>query len=460
MTYNITSKEEEEKLVRLFDPGDGSPKAELNVDVEPDRPAKVKLNVTAPRRWIGSTVSHGLNVEAVSKATKESKTANARFLHRALLPSWAVPVMLAGVALLAWKIIPSPKPVPVTPTPVEPRGQAPTYPVTPTPVEPRGQAPTYKMVSKIKVGGYPQMGPVYVDSADHRLYTSGGLQTQVIDTTSDKLIGAIPGSYNSIRGVAVASDEGRGFISEDYRDAVTVFDLKTLRVLSKVKTGQYPQPIIYEPVSHCVFTFNVESKYDGTKVITRSDSTAIDVRTSDVITAAIPVGGMPRSAQVDGKGHIYANIEDMNEIIEVDARNTQVSKRYSIAPCDGPNGLAIDPTGRLYSVCKNKMMIISDPAAGRVLATVPIGGGAGGVAFDDGYTFSANGADGTITMVGETSPGKFEVVSTIPTMVSAGYIAADQRAHKLYLPAQELSRVWAHGSLAVPDSFQILVVGR
>jgi len=287
-------------------------------------------------------------------------------------------------------------------------------------------APTYKVVSKIKVGGGVRWDYAYLDSADHRLYVSHGTQTEVIDTTSDKLVGTIPGT-NSVHGVAVAADLGRGFTSDGGDNDVTVFDLKTLKVLNKVKTGQNPDAIIYEPVSHRVFTFNGRSK----------DSTAIDAKTGEVITAAIPVGGKPEFAQVDGKGHIYANIEDKNEIIEVDAKNALVTKRYSIAPCDSPSGLAIDPKGRLYSVCENKMMIISDPAAGKVLATAPIGGGTDGVAFDDGYAFSANGADGTITMVGETSPGKFEVVATIPTTRGARTIAADQRAHKLYLPAAE-----------------------
>jgi DNA-binding beta-propeller fold protein YncE len=235
-----------------------------------------------------------------------------------------------------------------------------------------------------------------------------------------------------------------------------VFDSKTLKVITKVKTGQNPDAIIYEPVSHRVFTFNGRSK----------DSTAIDAKTGNVITASIPVGGKPEFAQVDGKGHIYANIEDKNEIIEVDAKNALVTKRYSIAPCDSPSGLVIDPKGRLYSVCENKMMIVSDPAAGKVLATLPIGGGTDGVAFDDGYAFSANGADGTITMVGETSPGKFEVVATIPTTRGARTIAADQKAHKLYLPAAEFGPP-AEGKdgkkgrpQAIPDSFQIVVVGR
>src|SRR5262249_19824113 len=127
-----------------------------------------------------------------------------------------------------------------------------------------------------------------------------------------------------------------------------------------------------------------------------------------------------------------------NEIVEIDAKNALVSKRYSIAPCSGPSGLAIDPKGRLYSVCgESKNMVISDPGAGKVLATLPIGAGTDGVAFDDGYAFSANGGDSNITMVSETSPGKFEVVATIATTRGARTIAADQKAHKLYLPAAE-----------------------
>jgi YVTN family beta-propeller protein len=261
-----------------------------------------------------------------------------------------------------------------------------------------------------------------------------------------------------VHGIAIADDLGIGFTSDGGDNDVTVFDLKTLAVKTKIKTGQNPDAIIYEPGSHRVFTFNGRS----------SDSTAIDAKTLAVITASIPVGGKPEFAQIDGKGHIYVNIEDKNEIIEVDAKNALVAKRYSIAPCDEPSGLAFDLKKiNLYSVCNNKMMIVSDPASGKVLATPAIGAGPDGVAFDDGYAFSANGQDGTITMVGETSPGKFEVVATIQTQRLARTIAADQKAHKLYLPAAESGppAVGKDGKQGknpsvVADSFEIIVVGR
>jgi YVTN family beta-propeller protein len=316
-------------------------------------------------------------------------------------------------------------------------------------------APEYKVVGKIKIGGAGRWDYVYVDSNSHRLYISHGTQTEVVDTASDKLIATIT-ETNGVHGIAIADDLGKGFISDGGDNDVTVFDLKTNQRTTRVKTGQNPDSIIYEPFTHRVFTFNGRS----------SDSTIIDAKTGNVITASLPLGGKPEFAQVDGKGHVFANIEDKNEIVVIDAKDGVVSKRYSIAPCDGPSGLTIDPKVRLYSVCGNKMMIVSDPMAGKVLATPAIGAGPDGVAFDGGYAFSANGRDGTITMVGETAPGKFEPVATIPTQASARTIGSDQKAHKLYLPTAEFgpaaeSKDGKKGRpQPIQDSFAILVVGR
>lgn len=319
-------------------------------------------------------------------------------------------------------------------------------------------APNYKVIGHIKIGGAGRWDYVYADSANHRLYVSHATQTDVIDTASDKVAGTIPGT-NGVHGIAVANDLGRGFTSDGMDNDVTVFDLKTLEVLGKVKTGTNPDSIVYEPVTHRVFTFNGRSK----------DSTVFDARTGAIIAAAIPLGGKPEFSQVDGKGHVYFNIEDKNEIGEIDAKSAAMTKHYSIAPCDSPSGLAIDPkSGYLYSVCENKVMVVSDPAAEKVIATPAIGQGPDGVAFDDGYAFSANGRDGNITMVGETAPGKFEPMETIPTQPGARTIGADQKAHKLYLPAAQFGPPAAPPAgggrpgrpQAIPNSFMIVIVGR
>ena len=112
--------------------------------------------------------------------------------------------------------------------------------------------PAYKVLTKIKIGGTGGWDYVYVDSANHRLYVSHATQTEVIDTTTDKLVGTIPGT-NGVHGIAIANDLGKGFTSDGRDNDVTVFDLKTLKVLSKIKTGQNPDAIIYEPVTHRVW---------------------------------------------------------------------------------------------------------------------------------------------------------------------------------------------------------------
>jgi len=318
--------------------------------------------------------------------------------------------------------------------------------------------PTYKVVGKIKIGGATRWDYAYVDSANHRLYVSHATQTEVVDTATDKVVGMIPGT-NGVHGIAVANDLNRGFTSDGMDNDVTIFDLKTLQVLGKVKTGTNPDSIIYEPATHRVLTFNGRS----------ADSTIFDAKTGDIVAAAVPVGGKPEFSQVDGKGHVYFNLEDKGEIGEIDAKAAAVTKHYSIAPCEDPSGLAINPKNNyLYSVCGNKLMVISDPAAGKVVGQAPIGQGPDGVAFDDGYAFSANGRDGNITMVGETSPGKFDAVATIPTQMFARTIAADPKAHRLYLPDAEYGPPPAPPAgggrpgraQAIPDSFEVIVVGR
>ena len=311
--------------------------------------------------------------------------------------------------------------------------------------------PTYKVVGKIKIGGGARWDYVAVDSAARRLYVSHGTQTEVVDIDTEKVVGTIPDT-NGVHGIAIASDLGRGFTSNGTANNVTIFDLKTLKVIGTVNTGTNPDAIIYEPVTKRVFTFNGRSK----------DSTAFDAKTGDVLAASIPVSGKPEFAQVDGKGHVYFNNEDTSEIYEIDAKGLVVTKHYSIAPCMGPSGLAIDTAKRrLFSVCGNKVMVVSDPDAGKVIASPAIGQGADGVAFDDGMAFSSHG-EGNITVVGETG-GKYDVLATVPSQRGCRTIGVDTKTHKLFTPCTEIGPPPADGKgrgQAVPDSFAVVVVGR
>jgi DNA-binding beta-propeller fold protein YncE len=182
-----------------------------------------------------------------------------------------------------------------------------------------------------------------------------------------------------------------------------------------------------------------------------------------MVVGTIVVGGKPEFAVSDDKGHVYANVENTSEIIEVDAAKAAVTKRYSLAPCMDPSGLAIDvKKRRLFSVCSNRVMAVSDPDAGKVIASPAIGAGSDGVVFDPstGYAISSNG-DGTLTIVQEMG-GKYDVVENVATARGARTIALDEKTHNVYLPLADPlpPQPGQRRGGFVPDSFKVIVVGK
>ena len=294
---------------------------------------------------------------------------------------------------------------------------------------------------------------VSVDPAAHRLYVAHRERVDVIDTQSNKPVlqlAPAPG----VHGAAAASDLNRVFTSNGADGTVGAFDATTGQLLQALKAGKNPDAIVYEPATHRVFAFNGGS----------SDVTAIDAKAAKVLDAAIPAPGAPEFAVVDGHGGVYFNIEDKNELAVLDARTLKITRHYSLAPCEEPSGLAIDPKGRLYSVCRNGVMVVSDPSQGRVIAHAPIGHGPDGVAWLDGKAYSANGRDGTLSVVAETTDGHFETVATIPTAPGARTIVADAGEHLLFSPTADFKPQPAASAAkparpkAIAGTFRVLVL--
>jgi YVTN family beta-propeller protein len=319
------------------------------------------------------------------------------------------------------------------------------------------QAPAYKVAKKFELGGDGGWDYLTVDNASRRIFVSRATRVMVVDADSGKLLAEIPDTPG-VHGIAIANDLGRGFISAGRANSVTIFDLKTLALISKVDVGQNPDSILYEPTTHRVFTFNGRS----------NDATVLDAATG-AVAGTIPLGGKPEFSVHDDKGTIYVNIEDKSEIAAINAKTMKETARWSIAPGVEPSGLAIDrKKGRLFSVCNNKLMVISDAAAGKVLATVPIGAGTDGAGFDpdSGFAFSSNG-DGTLTVVSEVSPGKFDAVQNAETQQRARTMTVDPKTHAIYLPAAKFGAAPAATAenprprpAMEPGSFVLLVVSK
>jgi len=308
----------------------------------------------------------------------------------------------------------------------------------------------YHIVGEVKLGGEGGWDYLTVDSAARRLYVSHATHVVVVDLDTNKVVGDIPDTPG-VHGIAIAPELNRGFISNGRGNSVTIFDLKTLKASGSVATGENPDSIRYDAASGRVFAFNGRSK----------NATAIDAK-SGAVAGTIALPGKPEFSVADGKGKVYVNIEDTNEIVEIDAAKASVTKKYALTGCDGPSGLAIDAKNRrLFSVCSNRVMAVSDPDAGKVVATPAIGAGSDGAAFDagTGYAFSSNG-DGTLTVV-QKAGATYEVVENIATERGARTIAVDEKTHKVYSPTAKTAPSQGGGRATyIPDTFKVLVIGR
>jgi len=314
----------------------------------------------------------------------------------------------------------------------------------------------FKVISKIKIGGTGGWDYVAVDPDANRVYASHGSIVEVIDLKTGKVAGQIK-QLRGVHGIAVAPEFGKGFITNGQSNSVTVFDLKTLAKVGEPQTGQNPDAVCFEPKTKRIFTFNGRS----------NDATVIDPKTNEVIKS-IPLKGKPEACAVDGAGKLYVNLEDANQIVEIDAAKPAILRQASLAPCEAPSGLAIDVRSRkLFSVCDNRTMAITDIATLRVAGTTSIGAGPDGAGFDPGLglAFSSNGGDGTLSIV-KLMNGKYQTVDTVTTERGARTMTVDPKSHRVYLlateygPAPEGQGGKKGRPPVLPDSFHVLVVGK
>ena len=285
----------------------------------------------------------------------------------------------------------------------------------------------YKISGKINIGGEGWWDYAEVDPQMDRLYVSHADKVHVIDLKNNQQIGEID-ELNGVHGIVFDHESGKGFISNGKSDTVTVFDLKTFKVIDNIHvTGKDPDALVFDPFSKRVFTMNGRS----------NNITAIDAKTETVV-GTINLEGVPEFALSNRKGSIFVNIEDKSKVVEFNTETLEIIKSWSVQPGDSPSGLAMDIKNNiLFSGCRNKMMVISDAETGKVISTVPIGGHVDACAYDPEthLIFSSNG-EGSLSVVKEESPDKFTEVDNIKTVKGLRTMALDPTTHNIYLPGK------------------------
>jgi len=321
------------------------------------------------------------------------------------------------------------------------------------------QSGPYKVLKTAKVGGTGGFDYVNADAAGRRLYVarSGNpARITVFDLDTLAPVGEI--ADVGAHGAVVSAKSGHGFASSK---PVTMFDAKTLAVIKKIDVDGNPDGMMYDPFNDRVWVLSHRAPH--ATIINASDGS---------IAGTLDLGGAPEQAATDGRGHVYIDIEDKDNIAAVDAKALAVTAHYDIAGKGGTcAGLALDAKNNiLFAACRNPAnMVMVNALDGKVITTLPLGAGTDGAAFnpDTMEAFSSQG-DGTLTVIEENSPTSFVVEQTVTTMPTAKTLTLDSKTGHILLigaefgaptaPAQPGGR-GSRGQM-VPDSFSILVVGK
>jgi YVTN family beta-propeller protein len=286
----------------------------------------------------------------------------------------------------------------------------------------------YEFSNEIPIGGEGGWDILTVDSAARRLYVSHTAKVVVVDLEKNAVAGEIADTPG-VHGLIPVPELQLGFTTNGKEDKTSVVDLATLKTSSKIETGKNPDAFAYDAKRGEVYIFN----HSG------SSATVIDAKNAKSV-ATIQLGGSPEfGVSDDAAGRVYVNLEDKSEVVAIDAAKHEVVARWPLAPGTEPTGIALDATHhRLFATCHNKMMEMVDTTTGKVVASVPIGAGVDGCAFDDATQLAfASCGEGTTTIAKEEGPDKLTTVQILKTERSARTMALDPKTHRIYLPSAQ-----------------------
>jgi YVTN family beta-propeller protein len=299
---------------------------------------------------------------------------------------------------------------------------------------------------------------ITVDSQSRRVYLSHGTEIKVLDADNGSLIGNITGLKQD-HGVAVATEFGRGFITDGGEGKVVIFDLKTLKTVGEAKADDDADSIVYDPATKRVFVMNGDPH----------SCTVIDAK-SGAVVSTIDLGGGPEFAVADGKKTIYVNIEDKNELVSLDSDALKIKSRWPLGPAGSPTALAIDREHRrLFSAGRNpQMLVVLDADSGKVIQSFPISAGVDAAAYDPetGLIFAST-REGMIHIFHEDSPDKFSAVESVKTEYGAKTLGLDTKTHNVFVDTADFAPPTAptvehpHPQrAAIPGTFRVLVYGQ
>jgi DNA-binding beta-propeller fold protein YncE len=304
-------------------------------------------------------------------------------------------------------------------------------------------------------GGWDYLVPSH---DEHRVYIGRTNRVMVVDESDGRLLGEVMG-IKGAHGTAIALSSGHGFATSGNDQSIVMFDLKTFKELARIPAAEDADAIIYDQPSNRVFSLNGDAH----------SSTVVDAASGKLVTN-IPLGGKPEYGASAGDGKVYANLTDMSEVVEIDAKKATVTRRWSTEPCKQPVSMAIDTQHhRLFSGCRSGVLAVSNYETGKTITTLPIGMGVDGAGYDPARAdvFATN-ADGTLTVIHQDGADKYRVLGTVMTPTGSRNMGLDQTMHRIYVaaatfgppapPAPGAPQGRAGRPAVMPGTFKLLVI--
>jgi len=308
----------------------------------------------------------------------------------------------------------------------------------------------YHILKTIHLPGTEGWDYLTMDSDARILYISRENHIDAVNVDTGATVGKVTG-LGGTNGLLPVPELGRGFVTNEDSNEVVIVDLKNLQKIGTVKTGKAPDSFAYDPVTKRVFIMNSAG----------ASATAINAA-EGTVAGTIALGGQPEFVVADGKGKIYINITDKDQVVEADAKTLQLLHRWPLAPGEGPSGLSMDRKNRrLFAACDNQKMIVMNADTGKVVASLRTGAGTDASVFDPDTmnAFAPAGGAGTLTIIHEDSPDKFSVLEEIDTQSGARTATLDTKTHNVIT----VTARHGHGSThldVLPNTFTVLVIGK
>ena len=288
----------------------------------------------------------------------------------------------------------------------------------------------YAIAARTVLGGEGGWDYLSLDATLHRLFIARDDRVMVVDTRSGRLVGEVAGMQHA-HGVALVPSKHRGYVSNGHGDNVSVIDTQALNVIGQIAvSGKDPDAIIVDPASGHVLAMNGHSN---------SISVIDPVAAREIATIALP--GNPEFAVTDGKGILWVNLEDAGKLARIDLASGTVTHVWPLAPCEGPTGLALDPAGRrLFSVCANGVLAVTDADDGHQVAHLAIGKRPDAVAFDaEKHNVLSSSGEGTLDVIHQKDVDHYAVVQKLATLKSARTLALDPHTHRVFLAGAKVA---------------------